>query len=113
DLPGISPASARLCLDKTLMRERFQQRIGPGAAARFHAVTSESELTRRAEQLGYPVFLQPSNVSASMWSTRNDDRDSLLASYRTICDEVPRYYEKLGQKGKQLGVVLTEFMEGM
>src|SRR5256885_1528275 len=29
-LPGISPASARLCLDKNLMRQRFQQRIGPG-----------------------------------------------------------------------------------
>src|SRR3954451_22088656 len=38
-IPSLSPASARLCLDKTVMRRRFQERIGAGAAARFHVVT--------------------------------------------------------------------------
>ena len=83
-LPGISPASARLCLDKNLMRQRFQQRIGPAAAARFHVINSESELTGFAKELGYPCFLQPANVSASMWATRNTDEDMLLKNYRAI-----------------------------
>src|SRR5258708_6549865 len=35
-IPAISPESARLCLDKSMMRERFGDRIGPGVPARFH-----------------------------------------------------------------------------
>jgi hypothetical protein len=111
-VPSISPVSARLCLDKSIMRERFQQRIGPGAAARFHVVTSESDLLNFAKELGYPVFLQPSNVSASMWSTRNTDPEMLLANYRAMLDEVPKYYERLGKKGTNLVVVLAEYMQG-
>ncbi|MEQ1354056.1 MAG: hypothetical protein ABLT11_08555 [Candidatus Acidiferrum sp.] len=109
---GISPASARLCLDKSVMRERFQERIEPGAAARFHVVTSEAELMKFADQLGYPVFLQPSNVSASMWSTRNDTREMLLRNYHAMQDEVPGYYQRLGQPGKKLIVVISEYLEG-
>jgi hypothetical protein len=111
-LPGLSPASARACLDKSLMRRRFRDRIGPGASARFHVVESEPELVDRAEQLGYPVFLQPSNVSASMWATRNESTEALVGNYRAIVEEVPRYYRKLGQNSKRLGVVLAEYLEG-
>ena len=111
-LPGLSPASARLCLDKNLMRERFRQRLGPGAGARFHPIHSEAELLQHAEKLGYPCFLQPANVSASMWATRNSDPKMLLANYRTIANEVPKYYEWLGKKGQALSVVLAEYLHG-
>jgi biotin carboxylase len=111
-LPGISSASARLCLDKNLMRQRFHDRIGPDAVARFHVVNSEFELIQFANQLGYPCFLQPSNVSASMWATRNTNPEMLLHNYRTMLDEVPKYYERLGKKGTSLTVVLAEYMEG-
>jgi biotin carboxylase len=110
---GIAPASARLCLDKNLMRARFAERIGSAAGARFHAVTSDADLLDSASRFGYPVFLQPSNVSASMWSTRNNKPETLLANYRVMCEEVPRYYERLGQKAKDLGVVLAEYLEGI
>jgi biotin carboxylase len=56
--------------------------------------------------------LQPSNVSASMWSTRNDTPELLLHNYRTMQDEVPKYYERLGQKTKRLTVVLAEYLQG-
>jgi len=111
-LAGISSSSARLCLDKSVMRRRFQERIGPSAAARFHVVNSESELIDFANQLGYPVFLQPSNVAASMWATRNTDPDTLLGNYRTMLREVPIYYEKLGKKDTRLTVVLAEYLQG-
>ena len=112
DLPSISPASARLCLDKTIMRERFQERVGPQASARFRTVISEPELLRFADELGYPVFLQPSNVSASMWSTCSVDQQMLLRNYRAMLSEVPAYYERLGEKGTELTVVLAEYLEG-
>lgn len=112
ELPGISPESARLCLDKNLMRERFRQRIGPGAGARFYAIHSEADLLRFAGELDFPCFLQPANVSASMWATRNTDREMLLNNYRAIVTEVPGYYERLGKKGTPLSVVLAEYLEG-
>jgi biotin carboxylase len=111
-LAGIPASSARLCLDKSVMRRRFQERIGPSAAARFHVVNSESELIDCANTLGYPVFLQPSNVAASMWATRNTDPDTLLGNYRTMLREVPVYYEKLGKKDTRLTVVLAEYLQG-
>jgi biotin carboxylase len=112
DIPSISPASAQLCLDKNLMRERFRERMGEHVPARFHNVGSESDLLEAAKRLCYPVFLQPSNVSASMWATRNDDAETLLANYRAMRREVPKYYERLGQKSKTLSVVLAEYLEG-
>ena len=111
-LPGIPPESARLCLDKSVMRRRFHDQIGAAAVARFEVVASEAELIDAAGRLGYPVFLQPSNVSASMWSTRNDSPESLRANYRAIRAELPRYYERLGQKGKELTVVAAEYLDG-
>lgn len=111
-LPGVSPLSARLCLDKNLMRQRFHERIGPDAAARFRVAASESDLMEAAAQFGYPVFLQPSNVSASMWATRNETPEGLLANYRAMQNEVPRHYAALGQKGKELTVVVAEYLEG-
>ncbi|MDB5299976.1 MAG: biotin carboxylase, partial [Phycisphaerales bacterium] len=81
-VPNLSPASARLCLDKNLMRQRFQERIGNRAGARFHEVTSEAVLIEAASRLGYRVFLQPSYVSAIMWATRITDPQTLLSNYR-------------------------------
>jgi biotin carboxylase len=112
-IPCLSPASAQLCLDKSLMRRRFHERIGPDAAARFEVITSESTLLDFAARIGYPVFLQPANVSASMWATRNTGPEMLLANYRAILSEVPAYYEKLGKKGTKLTVVAAEYMEGI
>ena len=43
-MPGISPAAARVCLDKVAMRRRFQERVGPRSTARFRAVHNEAEL---------------------------------------------------------------------
>jgi hypothetical protein len=111
-LPGISPASAKLCLNKNLMRQRFSERIGPHAAARFQSIHSEPELLRAADELGFPCFLQPANVSASMWATRNENRETLLNNYRAIVAEVPRYYERLGKNGTALSVALAEYLDG-
>jgi biotin carboxylase len=111
-LPSISPQSARLCLDKTLMRDRFVSRIGREVCARYQHIHSEAELLSFAGEIGYPVFLQPSNVSASMWSTRNNSESALLENYRAMLDEVPRYYARLGQKDKTLSVVAAEYLHG-
>jgi biotin carboxylase len=111
-LAGVSPNSARLCLDKAPMRRRFAERLGPDASAHFHVIASETDLAAAVRDLGFPVVLQPSNVSASMWSTRNDAPDELLRNYRALVAEVPAYYRRLGQLHKELKVVLAEYLEG-
>ena len=111
-LPGIPPEAAELCRDKCAMRRRFHQRIGPEAAARFVTVDSEAGLLEAAELLGYPVFLQPSNVAASMWSTCNADAETLRANYRAMVGEVPAFYRKIGKRDASLTVVAAEFIEG-
>jgi biotin carboxylase len=58
------------------------------------------------------VFLQPANVSASMWATRNEDEAGLLHNYRTILREVPAYYERLGKRGQSLSIAVAEYLEG-
>ena len=111
-LPSISSASAQLCLDKSIMRDRFRERIGPEASARFQVVDSEADLLRFGAETGYPVFLQPSNVSASMWSTSNADEETLLRNYRAMQAEVPAYYRRLGKPDTKLKVVVAEYMQG-
>src|SRR2546423_1422488 len=111
-LLALSPESAALCLDKGLMRERFRQRIGRDATARFRVIQSESELDSTASEFGFPVFLQPANISASMWATRNDSLEALRRNYQAIVTEVPRYYQRLGQKEKTLKIVAAEYLEG-
>jgi cysteine synthase A len=111
-LAGLSPQAARISLDKDLMRERFRRRIGQDVPARFHRVTSEADLLEAAARLGYPVFLQPTNVSASMWATRNEDPATLLERYRAMRREVPEYYARVGRKDKVLSVVVAEYLEG-
>jgi biotin carboxylase len=111
-LPGLSAESARLSLDKSLMREQFRQRLGDAVPARFRDVACETDLLETARRFGFPVFLQPSNLSASMWATRNEDEQTLLANYRKIRDEVPKYYAKVGKPNKVLSVLLAEYLEG-
>ncbi|MDB6057590.1 MAG: hypothetical protein JWO95_1434 [Verrucomicrobiales bacterium] len=111
-LPGINPDSARFCLDKNVMRTRFKERIGQHACARFHVIKSEEHLLQCAAELGYPCFLQPNNVSASMWATRNPDPATLTANYRQMVSEVPKYYAKLGKYDQKLDATVAEYMEG-
>jgi biotin carboxylase len=111
-IPSISTESARLCRDKILMRNRFHERIGSSSVARFREVTSQEDLMEFTRETGYPVFLQPANVAASMWATRNDDQETLLANYRAILAEVPSYYDQLGNSELAVKVSVAEYLNG-
>ncbi|MEN9359301.1 MAG: hypothetical protein RL095_836 [Verrucomicrobiota bacterium] len=111
-LPGLDPASVTLCQNKPTMRRRFHEIIGPQAAARFVEVHSEELLLEQAAVLGYPVFLQPANLAASMWCSCNNTPQELLAKYRQMLAEVPDYYAKVGRPDTRAQVVLAEFLQG-
>jgi len=109
---GISQCSAQLCLDKLAMRQRFLERIGPQATGRFQEVQTEEQLRAFAAQVGFPLVLKPTNLSASLFISLNHTLDELLASYRRLVAEVPRYYQQAAQKGKKLTIQVEEFMAG-
>ena len=111
-VPGISLRSAQLCLDKLAMRQRFLERLGPQSTGRFREVQTEEQLRAFAADVGFPLVLKPTNLSASLFVSLNHSLDELLASYRRLVAEVPRYYQQAAFKGKELGIQVEEFMVG-
>ncbi len=111
-LRGVAERTAKTCLDKLAMRRRFAQRIGPHATGRFQEVKSEEPLSDFAAEVGFPLVLKPTNLSASLFISLNHSADELLASYRRIVAEVPSYYRQAAQKDKTLAVQVEEFMPG-
>jgi hypothetical protein len=111
-LCGVSKHSAQICLDKLAMRRRFVERIGPHATGRFREVETDEQLRDFAAGVGFPLVLKPTNLSASLFISLNHALDDLLASYRRVVVEVPRYYQRSAQKDKTLGVQVEEFMTG-
>ena len=109
---GISLRSAQLCLDKLAMRRRFVERLGARSTGRFQEVQTEEQLRAFAAEVGFPLVLKPTNLSASLFISLNHSLDELLASYRRLVVEVPRYYQQAALKGKELAVQVEEFMAG-
>ena len=111
-VPAISLHSARLCLDKSAMRRRFLERIGPTATGQFEEVRTEQQLRDFAARVGFPLILKPTNLSASLFISLNHSLDELLASYQRLVSEVPSYYRQAALKDKELAIQVEEFMEG-
>ncbi len=111
-LPGIPLRSAQLCLDKFAMRQRFLQQIGSQATGRFQEVQTEDELRAFAAQVGFPLVLKPTNLSASLFISLSHTLEELLVSFRRLVAEVPGYYQQAALKGKSLAIQVEEFMQG-
>ncbi len=111
-VPGIPLRAAQLCLDKFAMRQRFLAQIGPQATGRFQEIQTEEQLRAFAAQVGFPLVLKPTNLSASLFISLNHTLEELLVSYRRLLAEVPRYYKQAALKGKQLAIQVEEFMQG-
>jgi hypothetical protein len=109
---AISESSATLCLDKLAMRQRFFQRIGPQSTGRFQDVQTETQLRAFAAEAGFPLVLKPTNLSASLFISLNHSLDELLAAYRRLVAEVPRYYQQSALKDKKLGIQVEQFLSG-
>jgi biotin carboxylase len=109
---GIPRRSAQLCLDKLAMRQRFLERLGPQSTGRFQQVQTEQQLQSFAAEVGFPLVLKPTNLSASLFISLNHSLDELLGSYRTLVAEVPQYYKRAALKDKELAIQVEEFLVG-
>lgn len=109
---GIPLRSAQLCLDKLAMRQRFLERLGPQSTGRFQQVQAEEQLRTFAAEVGFPLVLKPTNLSASLFISLNHSLEELLASYRRLLAEVPQYYLRAALKDKELAIQVEEFLTG-
>jgi biotin carboxylase len=104
--------SAQLCLDKFAMRQRFVEKLGPQATGRLREVQTEEQLRAFAAEVGFPLILKPTNLSASLFISLNHTMEALLASYRRLVEEVPGYYQRAALKDKTLAVQVEDYLEG-
>jgi hypothetical protein len=111
-LAGIPPRAAQRCLDKSAMRQRFLEQIGPRSTGRFQEVRTEEQLRDFAAGVGFPLVIKPTNLSASLFISLNHNIEELLASYRCLLAEVPGYYKQAALKNRQLAIQAEEYMAG-
>ncbi|MER7667493.1 ATP-grasp domain-containing protein [Kitasatospora sp. NPDC096128] len=81
-LPGLSPAAARNCRDKLLMRQACQE--AGVAVPGFHQAIGEEDALAAADRFGYPCVVKPMTESASIGVTLCRTPDEVLAAYRDI-----------------------------
>ncbi len=98
-LPGLTPEAARLCRDKTAMKEALRRAGLPCAASA--AAASLAELAAFVERTGYPVIVKPRAGLGSQRTFRVDDPAGLERAARAHC---------LGAGGEPVAV--EEFVEG-
>ncbi len=77
-LEGMSAATVRRTLDKSLLKATFEH--AGIATARSRVLTSDAEAQVFAQEVGYPIVLKPLNGSGALatWSIRNE-KQLLLA----------------------------------
>jgi Carbamoyl-phosphate synthase L chain, ATP binding domain len=74
DLEGMSVATVRRALDKSLLKATFEQ--AGIATARSRVLTSDEEARVFAREVGFPIVLKPLNGSGALatWSIRNEQQ---------------------------------------
>ncbi|HLG60942.1 MAG TPA: ATP-grasp domain-containing protein [Ktedonosporobacter sp.] len=111
-LPGFSKEAALLCLDKSLMHERFVQRIGSQSTARFKKVSSKKELMAFAQNTGLPIILKPTNLYNSLFVSLNWSQEELLQNYEVVVRELQGFLQKAGQYHVSPSIQAEEFLQG-
>lgn len=115
NLPASSVKAARTCTDKLLMRRAFAA-ANPAITPEFREVTQLGDALAFAGQVGYPLFLKPTNLVKSLLVLRCADeselRDNFAYASREIAalyrhyqvDHTPRLIVEQGMQGESFSV---------
>ena len=100
-LEGMSTATVRRALDKSLLKATFEQ--AGIATARSRVFTSDAEAQVFAREVGYPIVLKPLNGSGALatWSIRNEQQLLLALELTKPSHEQPLLAEEYC-KGQEL-----------
>jgi biotin carboxylase len=105
NLPSNSVQTARLCRDKYLMRQTWQNAGVP--SARSFLVQSLSEAEEAAEKIGYPVVIKPRGLAASVGVLRVDIPEELPTRYIAANIDPHPFFRAAGG-----GALVEEYLDG-
>ncbi|XYI00022.1 ATP-grasp domain-containing protein [Sorangium sp. So ce1128] len=112
DLPGPSREAAALALDKTAMRRRFLERLGPDSTAAIEVISDERDLRSFGTQHGYPFVLKPTNLYGSMYVSQVSDIEEAVAAYRWTMPGVRHHLDRVGRQDEAVVIQAEALLRG-
>jgi biotin carboxylase len=95
-LPGLPEVVVERVLNKTLMRQRFVEALGPEIAPPFAMVACADDALAFAAAAGYPVVLKPNQLYGSLFVRVVDDDVTLARAFDEIQAQVSAHMRALG-----------------
>lgn len=109
-IPGLSPESAKLCTDKSLMRKAFldySDKISPN----FSTIKTFENAKKFAEKYGFPLILKPANLAKSLLVLKCENMSELITNFEKIKNSINEVYQKYAPNNEQK-IIIEEFLEG-
>lgn len=94
----------RMCRDKFLMRQRWQQKEVPSAQS--YLSFSLEEATEAAQKIGFPVVVKPRSMAASIGVIRVNSLEDLRHAYAVASRPHPMF------KSVTPGILVEEYLDG-
>ncbi len=110
NIVGIPENTAHVCTDKVAMRDALNS-YDSALSPEYLQINNESELVAFANTHGLPLILKPTNLSKSLYVTKNDTIDDLLHNYRSMVTELKKYAANNPAATKS-GVIVEKCMFG-
>ena len=121
NLPGLSSASAVLSLEKTAMKNRFIEKIGPHSTAAFLQLDlsetngldgAAEKILRFAKEHQFPLVVKPTNLYGSFYTTISKNELELIKNL-TLTVEGIRSHIAAGKASASAVIIqVEEFLEG-
>ena len=111
-LPSMSDESMELVTNKTLMHQRFVDKLGADSTAKFSDLKSEQDLINFMKYAEYPIILKPNNFYGSLFVRKINNPEDLINIYRENLLKISEFSIKHGIKLNNACMQVEEFLEG-
>ncbi|MGX1562496.1 ATP-grasp domain-containing protein [Streptomyces sp. NPDC055506] len=111
-LPSVAPEDVAALRSKHLMRQLFQERIGPDSTGRFRAVASAADLREFGEEHGWPVVLKPASLYSSLFVVTVAGPQAVAAAFAQVRDGVADHVRAKGLPQRFTQLQAEEFLAG-
>ncbi len=111
NVPSLSLESAKLCTDKSLMRQAFID-TDPSISPNFATILSVQDALNFAATYGYPLIIKPTNLVKSLLVLRCDDEAQLIENVTYAQETIDKLYEKYHIYEREAHLIIEEFIEG-
>jgi biotin carboxylase len=110
-VPSLSLESAKLCTDKSLMRQAFIDE-DPSISPQFTTVSSIDDALAFAKTYGYPLIIKPTNLVKSLLVLRCDTEAQLIENVTYAQATIGALYEKYHIYEREAQLIIEEFIVG-